>query len=60
MLGSIAEIELSDASMLQGWARLRGETWGVVSNTPLLPHQRVRMLAKRSKGLERLALYAKA
>ena len=52
MVGSIAEIEAAADAPDQAWAHLRGETWRVVSSTPLQPRQKVRVVARRGLLLE--------
>ena len=52
MVGSIAEIEASADAPDQAWAHLRGETWRVISSTPLQPRQKVRVVARRGLLLE--------
>ncbi len=52
MVGSIAEIEAAADAPGQAWAHLRGETWRVVSSTPLQPRQKVRVVARRGLLLE--------
>ncbi|MET0964027.1 MAG: nodulation protein NfeD [Noviherbaspirillum sp.] len=52
MVGSIAEIAEAADTPHQAWARLRGETWRVVSSAPLQPRQKVRVVARRGLLLE--------
>jgi membrane-bound serine protease (ClpP class) len=50
LIGSQAEM-LGDAAR-EGWANVGGETWRVVSSTPLTRAQKVRVLARRGAVLE--------
>jgi membrane-bound serine protease (ClpP class) len=50
LVGSVAEM-LGDAPR-EGWANAGGETWRVVSSTPLARAQKVRVLARRGSVLE--------
>lgn len=50
LVGSIAEV-LDDTSG-EGWANVRGETWRVVSGTPLRRGQKVRVVARKGPLLE--------
>ena len=50
LIGSIAEV-LDDAQR-EGWANVRGETWRVVSATPLRRGQKVRVVARKGPLLE--------
>jgi membrane-bound serine protease (ClpP class) len=50
LVGSVAEM-LGDAPR-EGWANVGGETWRVVSSTPLARAQKVRVLARRGPVLE--------
>jgi membrane-bound serine protease (ClpP class) len=50
LVGSVAEM-LGDAPR-EGWANVGGETWRVVSDTPLAHAQKVRVLARRGAVLE--------
>jgi membrane-bound serine protease (ClpP class) len=50
LVGSVGEM-LSDAER-EGWANVGGETWQVVSTTPLAAGQKVRVLARRGPVLE--------
>jgi membrane-bound serine protease (ClpP class) len=50
LVGSVAEM-LGDAKR-EGWANVGGETWRVVSETPLLRAQKVRVVARRGAVLE--------
>jgi membrane-bound serine protease (ClpP class) len=50
MIGSVAEM-LDDAPH-EGWANVGGETWRVVSATPLARAQKVRVVARRGAVLE--------
>jgi membrane-bound serine protease (ClpP class) len=46
MVGGIAEVEAAPGAPHEAWARLRGETWRVVSSAPLRQGQRVRVVAR--------------
>jgi membrane-bound serine protease (ClpP class) len=50
LIGSIAEMQ--ESTQREGWALLRGETWRVVSNTPLQRAQKVRVVARNGLVLE--------
>jgi membrane-bound serine protease (ClpP class) len=50
LIGRVAEV-LDDTSG-EGWARIHGETWRVVSRTPLRRGQKVRVLARNGLVLE--------
>jgi membrane-bound serine protease (ClpP class) len=50
LIGSVAEM-LGDASR-EGWANVGGETWRVISDTPLQRAQKVRVLARHGPVLE--------
>jgi membrane-bound serine protease (ClpP class) len=50
LVGSVAEM-LGDAPR-EGWANVGGETWRVVSDTPLSRAQKVRVVARRGAVLE--------
>jgi membrane-bound serine protease (ClpP class) len=50
LVGSMAEM-LGDAPR-EGWANVGGETWRVVSDTPLARFQKVRVVARRGAVLE--------
>jgi membrane-bound serine protease (ClpP class) len=50
LVGSVAEM-LGDAPR-EGWANVGGETWRVVSDTPLARSQKVRVVARRGAVLE--------
>jgi membrane-bound serine protease (ClpP class) len=50
LVGSVAEM-LGDAPR-EGWANVGGETWRVVSDTPLARAQKVRVVARRGAVLE--------
>jgi membrane-bound serine protease (ClpP class) len=50
LVGTVAEM-LGDAPR-EGWANVGGETWRVVSATPLARAQKVRVLARRGAVLE--------
>jgi membrane-bound serine protease (ClpP class) len=50
LVGSVAEM-LGDAPR-EGWANVGGETWRVVSSTPLARSQKVRVVARRGPVLE--------
>jgi membrane-bound serine protease (ClpP class) len=50
LIGSVAEM-LGDAPR-EGWANVGGETWRVVSDTPLARAQMVRVVARRGAVLE--------
>jgi membrane-bound serine protease (ClpP class) len=50
LIGRVAEV-LDDTSG-DGWARIHGETWRVVSRTPLRRGQKVRVLARNGLVLE--------
>jgi membrane-bound serine protease (ClpP class) len=50
LIGSVAEM-LGDAPH-EGWANVGGETWRVVSATPLARAQKVRVVARRGRVLE--------
>jgi membrane-bound serine protease (ClpP class) len=50
LVGSVAEM-LGDAPR-EGWANVGGETWRVVSDTPLAHAQKVRVVARRGAVLE--------
>lgn len=50
LVGAVAEM-LGDAPR-EGWANVGGETWRVVSSTPLSRAQKVRVLARRGAVLE--------
>ena len=50
LIGSIAEMQ--ESTQREGWALLRGETWRVVSNTPLQRGQKVRVVARNGLVLE--------
>jgi membrane-bound serine protease (ClpP class) len=50
LIGSVAEM-LGDAPR-EGWANVGGETWRVVSDTPLSHAQKVRVVARRGAVLE--------
>jgi membrane-bound serine protease (ClpP class) len=52
MVGAVAEIEETDSAHHEAWARLRGETWRVVSKTPLRRRQKVRVVARKGLLLE--------
>lgn len=53
MVGSVAEIDATAGSPHdEAWAHLRGETWRVVSKTPLRGRQKVRVVARRGLVLE--------
>jgi membrane-bound serine protease (ClpP class) len=47
----LATLAISDAPR-EGWANVGGETWRVVSSTPLARSQKVRVLARRGPVLE--------
>ena len=50
LLGSVTPVtELQAGDAYNGWVRLQGERWQVLSATPLQPGQRVRVMAR--KGL---------
>jgi membrane-bound serine protease (ClpP class) len=49
LIGSYGEM-LGDAQR-EGWANVGGETWSVVSNTPLVEGQKVRVVARRGAVL---------
>jgi membrane-bound serine protease (ClpP class) len=49
LIGSVGEM-LSSAQR-DGWANIGGETWRVVSNTPLSEGQQVRVVARRGPAL---------
>lgn len=44
LIGSVAEV--MQATQHEGWVRLRGETWRVVSDSPLQHSQKVRVVAR--------------
>jgi membrane-bound serine protease (ClpP class) len=46
MVGGIAEVEAAPGAPHEAWARLRGETWRVVSSAPLRQGQRVRVVGR--------------
>ncbi|MEO8408340.1 MAG: NfeD family protein, partial [Oxalobacteraceae bacterium] len=50
LIGGIAEVV--EATQREGWALLRGETWRVVSATPLQAAQKVRVVARNGLVLE--------
>lgn len=50
LIGSIAEVV--EATQCEGWVQLRGENWHVVSDTPLQPAQKVRVVARKGLVLE--------
>lgn len=50
MIGSIAE--MVDDAQHEGWARLQGETWRVVSDVPLRRAQKVRVLGREGLVLK--------
>ncbi|MDP3842283.1 MAG: nodulation protein NfeD [Oxalobacteraceae bacterium] len=50
LIGSIAEVQ--QATQHEGWARLRGETWRVVSDAPLQAAQKVRVVARNGLVLQ--------
>jgi membrane-bound serine protease (ClpP class) len=50
LIGSVAEM-LGDAPR-EGWANVGGETWRVVSDTPLMRAQKVRVLGRHGAVLE--------
>jgi membrane-bound serine protease (ClpP class) len=47
-----AEAEMLDDAAHEGWANVGGETWRVVTTTPLARAQHVRVLARRGSVLE--------
>ncbi len=50
LVGSLVEVAaLQEGNPLGGWVKLQGENWQVLSQAPLRPGQRVRVLAR--KGL---------
>jgi membrane-bound serine protease (ClpP class) len=51
LIGVIAEV-LEDTTTGEGWARIHGENWRVISKTPLRRGQRVRVLARNGLVLE--------
>jgi membrane-bound serine protease (ClpP class) len=52
MVGAVAEIEVTEGAHHEAWAHLRGETWRVVSKTPLQRRQKVRVVARKGLVLE--------
>jgi membrane-bound serine protease (ClpP class) len=52
MVGTVAEVEVTEGAHHEGWAHLRGETWRVVSKTPLQRRQKVRVVARKGLVLE--------
>jgi len=52
MVGGIAEVEAVPGAPHETWARLRGETWRVVSSAPLRHGQRVRVVARNGLLLD--------
>jgi membrane-bound serine protease (ClpP class) len=49
LIGSVGEM-LSDAQR-EGWANIGGETWRVISHTPLFEGQQVRVVARQGHAL---------
>lgn len=52
MVGSLAEIERIGDIPTEAWAQVRGETWRVVSKTPLQRAQQVRVIGRKGLVLE--------
>lgn len=51
MIGSIVEVvNVADDAKRKGWVRIEGELWHAVSDAPLRPTQKVKVVAR--KGLE--------
>lgn len=53
LIGSLARIQaVQPSNPLGGWVQLQGENWQVVSQVPLQPGQRVRVLARNGSMLD--------
>lgn len=52
MVGSLARIERTGDVSNEAWAQVRGETWRVVSKTPLQRAQQVRVIGRKGLVLE--------